>query len=263
MLITFIFLHYLTEVAEELCRLFPVDSSIDMTPILRKSKEAARLQRAKAPEERRKAIPTSRPLSSQNRFGPPREGSGRVSARGGGGGGPPMRKRRMEESSYDARGGSSKYARMGPSRSRPMPYSSGPHGSGGSSDRRGAVSDRIRYPPQASRSSSGGGRYPPDSYGRPSDYHHGDSRSSSYHHHPSSSSSDPYAAASRSYYQAVRGYLPESSSSRPSGDRRYDRSVDDFLRRTSGGGGGDYPPPRPVGGSRSDGRDRSRYRERR
>ena len=47
-----------------------------MTPILRRSKESARIQRSKPLEERKKAVPTSRPLSSSHssRGPPPREG---------------------------------------------------------------------------------------------------------------------------------------------------------------------------------------------
>ena len=44
-----------TGTAEELCRLFPEDRKIDMTPILRRSKEAARQQRAKPAEDKDKA----------------------------------------------------------------------------------------------------------------------------------------------------------------------------------------------------------------
>ena len=60
-------------VAEELCRLFPPDDNIDMTPILRQSKEAARRQRSKPEEERGRAVPTSKPLAGMQ-FGPPRPG---------------------------------------------------------------------------------------------------------------------------------------------------------------------------------------------
>ena len=41
-------------VAEELCRLFPVDEGIDMTPILRKSKEASRLVRPRTSRSARR-----------------------------------------------------------------------------------------------------------------------------------------------------------------------------------------------------------------
>lgn len=54
-------------VAEELCRLFPIDPNVDMTPILRKSKEAARQQRARGPIKR------SGPIGGRSiRGGPPR-----------------------------------------------------------------------------------------------------------------------------------------------------------------------------------------------
>ena len=74
-------------VAEEICRQFPEDGQVEMTPILRRSKESARQQRAKPESERRKAVPTTKPLSV-NRGGPPRDSRGP----------PPMRKRRSGES---------------------------------------------------------------------------------------------------------------------------------------------------------------------
>ena len=63
---------------------------MEMTPILRRSKESARQQRAKPESERRKAVPTTKPLSV-NRGGPPRDSRGP----------PPMRKRRSGESFDD------------------------------------------------------------------------------------------------------------------------------------------------------------------
>lgn len=54
-------------VAEELCRLFPVDQEIDMTPILRRSKESARRQRSRPESEKVQDIPHSRPLADRIR----------------------------------------------------------------------------------------------------------------------------------------------------------------------------------------------------
>lgn len=95
-------------VAEELCRLFAVDSTIDMTPILRKSKESARRQRAN-PDPRR--VPPNRPLSTGLRSGSPRR---------------PMdhRKRRRDED-LRQQGPPSKYPRA--SRGPPMPPRDGRH----------------------------------------------------------------------------------------------------------------------------------------
>ncbi len=53
--------------------MFPEDTNIEMTPILRKSKESARMQRSKPESEKRRAVPTSQPLSV-NHGGPPRPG---------------------------------------------------------------------------------------------------------------------------------------------------------------------------------------------
>merc|ERR1711881_765576 len=54
-------------IAEELCRLFTVDDGIDMTPILRKSKESARKQRSRPESERSQDVPPSRPLAERVR----------------------------------------------------------------------------------------------------------------------------------------------------------------------------------------------------
>merc|ERR1712110_618162 len=43
-------------VAEELCRLFPTDNEIDMTPILRRSKESARKQRSRPDSEKEQDV---------------------------------------------------------------------------------------------------------------------------------------------------------------------------------------------------------------
>ncbi|XP_071524603.1 uncharacterized protein Ythdc1 isoform X3 [Panulirus ornatus] len=84
-------------VAEELCRLFPKDEGINLTPVLHKSKRAARVARARGP--------LRRPLQSPgDRRGRPRErGSFRgrgdlgFSSRGGG------RRRRYEGEEYGPR----------------------------------------------------------------------------------------------------------------------------------------------------------------
>lgn len=66
------------KVAEELCRLFPEDTSVEMTPILKKSKEASKLMKEKAASKSFRRPPNfSRPTSSMMRGG-----------RGGGVGGP-------------------------------------------------------------------------------------------------------------------------------------------------------------------------------
>lgn len=53
--------------AEELCRAFNIDNAIDMTPILRKSKESARQQRLRPEHERVRDVPHSRPLAERVR----------------------------------------------------------------------------------------------------------------------------------------------------------------------------------------------------
>merc|ERR1739844_602401 len=54
-------------VAENLCKLFVTDAGIDMTPILRRSKESARRQRSRPEEERSQDIPNTRPLAERAR----------------------------------------------------------------------------------------------------------------------------------------------------------------------------------------------------
>ena len=58
---------YFQGIAEELCRLFPVDDEIDMTPILRRSKESARRQRSRPESERQSDVPHTRPLADRIR----------------------------------------------------------------------------------------------------------------------------------------------------------------------------------------------------
>merc|ERR1712018_668206 len=184
------------KVAEELCRLFSVDENVDMTPILRKSKESARRQRAK-PSSLRKPISgsTSRgPISgSRDRFpGPP----------GGGRGG--YRKRRFDDGGP---GGHytphhSKYGRY--SDYQPPPYS---HYSRGHSS--------------SARSISGGGVRSYEEYLRNTRYAN---------EYSNGGSVQPPQYYSRSYPD--RGYYADH----PRGDSgygNYDRRVDEFLKHTS------------------------------
>jgi hypothetical protein len=78
--------------------MFTQDDSIDMTPILRRSKESARRQRSKPEDERGRAVPTSKPLTGMQ-FGPPRPGPERP------------RKRRFPEADYYSYGRSAKMPR--------------------------------------------------------------------------------------------------------------------------------------------------------
>jgi len=83
-------------VAEELCHLFREDESVDMTPVLRQSKEAARRQRAKPDDDDGRGEP------ALGRPGPDR----------------PSKRRRPEE----------EYFRPKPSRGRPdRPRTTGPY----------------------------------------------------------------------------------------------------------------------------------------
>jgi len=183
------------KVAEELCRLFSVDDNVDMTPILRKSKESARRQRAK-PASQRKPISGSSsrgPISgSRDRFpGPP------------GGGRGAYRKRRFDEGGpghYTPQ--YSKYGRY--SDYQPPPYShySRGHSSSGRSSSGGGVrsyEEYLRNTRYANEYSNGGSAPPPQYY-------------------------------SRSYPD--RGYYPDYPRGEP-GYGNYDRRVDEFLKHTS------------------------------
>jgi len=182
------------KVAEELCRLFPEDPSVDMTPILRRSKEAARVQRAKG------VVRKSGPIGGAR---PPRP-SGRGSTRGRGHlptGAERGRKRRYEDE-------------MGGHREKWGRYE----------DRRAPMyHHRMRSPP----------RYGPPSMDRRPDYpdyvrgvhHQPPPAYYSYSYHP-------YPPPHARYYEGppptYRG-REESRSSRSD----YHREVDEFLRRTA------------------------------
>lgn len=79
------------KVGSELCRLFPEDENIEMTPILRKSKETAKMMREKGIRLQYK--PPQRGLSSSMRGGPGGRGGHNSGGFGGGGGGPMRGKR--------------------------------------------------------------------------------------------------------------------------------------------------------------------------
>ena len=168
--------------AEELCRLFASDDGVDMTPILRRSKESARKQRMK-PEGDKKSVRPSRPLPV---------GRGRFPS------GPPSSDRYDRKRRYD-----DGYAGPPQPPSRP----------------------KYRYDDRDDRNY--GSPYPGGSSGRNprvsrsyDDY----LRTVRHNDYP-----DPYY--SRSYDKYAADY------SRSYDRRNYDRSVDEFLRRTSGGGG--------------------------
>ncbi|XP_058459450.1 YTH domain-containing protein 1 [Malaya genurostris] len=73
------------KVAEELCRLFPEDTAIEMTPILKKSKEASKQMKEKVASKSFRRPPNfSRPTSAIR-------GRGAGGGGGGGGGGGPIR----------------------------------------------------------------------------------------------------------------------------------------------------------------------------
>jgi len=180
-------------VGEELGRLFTEDKTVDLTPILRKSKEAARKHRTKTGGSK------SGPLGGRNRVvrGGLR-GRGREAGRGRGG------DRGRRRPVYDNVGGGGKYPRYedkrGPPRYRER-----------SGDRYRETRDYSDYlrsiagpPPHSSHYAYGHGpQYAPP----PARYYEGQSVSAGHYE--------------RSLYDYERS-------------RSYDRSVDEFLRRTAG-----------------------------
>lgn len=55
---------HVSGIAEEICRMFAEDETVEMTPVLRRSKESARRQRSRPESEK---IPPSRPLAERAR----------------------------------------------------------------------------------------------------------------------------------------------------------------------------------------------------
>jgi len=183
------------KVAEELCRLFPEDPTVDMTPILRRSKEAARVQRAKGVVRKSGPLGGARPPRPTSRGNPRGRGHIPLGAERG-------RKRRYED---DMGGHREKWGRYDDRRA-PMYH------------------HRMRSPP----------RYGPPPMDRRTDYpdylrglsHQPPPAYYSYPHH------HPYPPPHTRYYEGppptYRG-REESRSSRSD----YHREVEEFLRRTA------------------------------
>uniref|UniRef100_A0A182SSA3 YTH domain-containing protein n=1 Tax=Anopheles maculatus TaxID=74869 RepID=A0A182SSA3_9DIPT len=119
------------KVAEELCRLFTEDTSIDMTPILKKSKEASKLMKEKAASKSFRSRPPN--------FGRPTSSSLRSRSSGGSGAGGigPIRRggRRMypgPKGGRDGGGGGGGGSRSHGASSMFAPYRKDRHGGGGS-----------------------------------------------------------------------------------------------------------------------------------
>lgn len=188
-----------------------------MTPILRKSKESSRLQRAKPLEERRRAVPTTQPLGS-NRGRPPRHFRG----------GPPQRSYQQPHNndpwpiaSHRRYRDSVPSAPSMPSRP-PIPVESRKRRSGGGDyyddyDRESKYSRRHESPPPSRRDYRL--RYPPGVAvgARGSRYDEHSMQASAYANYARSSSSSEYQRGhssrpsshpSRSYYQSVGDYGP-------------------------------------------------------
>ena len=188
-----------------------------MTPILRKSKEAARKQRAKPPSERKASSSGGRiPISgARDRFPGP-----------GGGRGGFIRKRRYDQGDYHL----PHYAKHGRYSDPPQmpPYHGGHH-----------YSPRGAYGRSISSGGSGGGVRSYEEYLRTI-------RQSS-NDHQSSYGSEPPQYYTRGYHD--KGYSRSSYSGdygprgEPGYAANYDRQVDEFLKHTStasGGGGREY-----------------------
>lgn len=221
-------------VAEELCRLFPEDEGIEMTPILRKSKEAAKLVRPRSSSYRRESYSSSR----SNRF----SSSSRSSSFGFRGRGPSFNRGRKVFSGARSRlsqsGGVYKFSS---SRHRerlpPMWFGSSRDGSrpfGAAAAAEAYVADYMRSLQH---------QLPPMPYAPPPGVFSG--------------SPTPYdSIPPPRYYDGLPLPLPEYHPLPPRSNgypdkRSYDRSVDEFLWRTR------------ERRDRDRDRDHHRYRERR
>ncbi|XP_069694562.1 YTH domain-containing protein 1-like isoform X2 [Periplaneta americana] len=203
-------------VAEELCRLFPMDEGIDMTPILRKSKEAARLVRPRMSRSvrRREALPPPPHIRSLPRsFGTPgraghNNNNNHISGRG--------RRRRYLDDEYDPR----------PKRSRgPTMYMSNLFKEG----RR--ERSPVRFPvPRDSRTFNGVQNYTDfmrelHSRGAPP--------LTAMPYPPPPPFVDSLPPPPRYYEGPPLPEYPSTIRSTRSDKRSYDRSVEEFLRRTT------------------------------
>jgi len=200
-------------IAEELCRLFPVDDEIDMTPILRRSKESARRQRSRPESERQSDVPHTRPLAdrirpntqSQDNYARKRPhnriGGGRVEAFE-----PASRPKYNKRSPTSRNEGYMQGSRrdQGGHRGHHRGGQRGHGGSGGSHDARSRLPSYQEY--MRSRNSGGGGGG------------------------TGSGMTNSNSARTGGYPRQDDDYLYDrrSTSSRPS----YERSVDMFLKRT-------------------------------
>lgn len=216
-------------VAEELCRLFPEDEGIEMTPILRKSKEAAKLVRPRSSSYRREGYSSNR----SNRFNPPRPSS--FGFRGRGASFNRGRKMFSARSRLSQSGGVYKSSSRHRERLPPMWFGS----SRDSSRPFGAAAAAEAYVADYMRSLQH--QLPPMPYAPPPGVFSG--------------SPNPYdSIPPPRYYDGLP--LPEYPPLPPrsngySDKRSYDRSVDEFLWRTR------------ERRDRDRDRDHHRYRERR
>jgi len=188
------------KVGEELGRLFTEDKSVDLTPVLRKSKEAARKHRAKS------GAAKSGPIGGRHRVVRAGAGRGRGGPDGGRGRGGRDGGRGQRRPRYESSGDRGKYSRYEDDRHRAEPRYRDRSGERYRDSR--DYSEYLRslagHPPHYSH-------YPPQYLPPPPPprYYEGQSLSSSH------------------YQRSLYDVYDERS-------RSYDRSVDDFLRRTAG-----------------------------
>jgi len=200
-------------VAEELCRLFAEDNSVDMTPILRRSKEAARSE-----QRLKSGLKKNGPIGGMPHS---RGGRGGMGGRGGGFGGDRGRKRGRYDDDYHGppRHKFPRYddrRRVGPPPSqyrtaRPSPPS---RYESQIDSRHRAYTDYLR---------SLASHAPPPAYS---------SYTTDYSHHHAEPSSYPPQAPPR-YYDGPPVPSDYRTSRVDERSRSYDRSVDEFLRRTA------------------------------
>jgi len=184
-------------VAENLCKLFVTDNGIDMTPILRRSKESARRQRSRPESERSQDIPNTRPLAERAR--------------------PTLPNRKRP---FQSRDGQYEDQHSRPKNSRPNQRRDfNPRGRGGGrgGHHQYGLQSSHRRAEQQQRNQASGGSAPSRSY----EEYLRSMRGSS--------------GGSRSYQDQVQDFLQDRRNSNRDQHHRpsYDRSVDEFIRRNN------------------------------
>ncbi|XP_076463186.1 YTH domain-containing protein 1-like isoform X2 [Babylonia areolata] len=194
---------------EALCKLFPIDESVDINAIVRKARKAHARNAERALAKQRPGGAERGSFMRRPDFGPRRR---RSDDRQDFFGGPPRNKRMrggdMERESYRRMDGSPRGGRFGGG-PRHDGYMQGSYG-----DYMRDYNAHLRQPPP----------HPMPPFGLPPGYYE-----------PPLNAYSSYSDRSRDYPAQDFGSLASSSRPRSDSKRSYERDVDDFLRRTTYG----------------------------